>query len=261
VTLTAGATAGRKSSVYLLTSSSGGEGKTNLALSLGASFSAAGYRTLVIDGDLAGRGITVGLGLELLPGLREAAEGGGLRSHVRGTRGGLCVLPTGKCDGRNANTLAQSAVDRLIAEARATFDVVLIDTGAVFAGVEASALATQADGVIFVVARGQRETLVGQSFAHLDSLGVPIAGIVFNGADPDDYDRATQVSTAKNFFDRTRVFRRPPSRANFVTGFGPVTDSVLSSLPAMQVEGFELLYKNPPALQQPHVASAMNEAA
>ena len=82
---------------------------------------------------------------------------------------------------------------------------------------------------------------------------------MFNGADRNDYDRATQASAAKNFFDRSRVYRRPPTRSNFATGFGPLTDSVLASLPAQQAEAFELLYKNPSTLS--HAAPAIPEAA
>jgi Mrp family chromosome partitioning ATPase/uncharacterized protein involved in exopolysaccharide biosynthesis len=249
----------RKSSIYLITSSSAGEGKTSLTLSLAASFAASGFRTLVIDGDLAGRGVTLGLGVEALPGLREAAETGKLREHLRGTRDGLCILPTGMDDQLNAYAIPQTSVEQMVQEARNDFDVVLIDSGAVFNSIEASVLAPQADGVIFAVARGQREALVAQSLQHLDSLGAKLAGIVFNGAEATDFDRTLHTASARPFFSRTRVREQRPVAPPVLSGFGPMVDATLTSLPPKQVGEFEMLYKNPATL--PHPAGKITKAA
>lgn len=46
------------STVYAVTSPSSGDGKTSLVLSLGLSFAAAGKRTLMIDSDFTGRGLS-----------------------------------------------------------------------------------------------------------------------------------------------------------------------------------------------------------
>ncbi|MDB5322666.1 MAG: hypothetical protein JWN40_4297 [Phycisphaerales bacterium] len=249
----------RKNSIYLVTSSSAGEGKTSLTLSLAASFTASGFRTLVIDGDLAGRGVTLGLGVEALPGLREAAETGTLRDHLRGTRDGLCILPTGLDDQLNAYSIPQTSVEQLVQEARNQFDVILIDTGAVFASIEASVLAPQADGVIFAVARGQRESLVAEALKHLDSLGAKLAGIVFNGANVTDFGRALNAGRSQNFFSSTRVRAQVAPRPAVLSGFGPMVDATLWSLPQKQVAEFEMLYQNPETL--PHSAGKIPKAA
>jgi Mrp family chromosome partitioning ATPase/uncharacterized protein involved in exopolysaccharide biosynthesis len=249
----------RKTSVYLVTSAGAGEGKTNLALSLGASFAASGFRTLIIDGDLAGRGLTLGLGVEALPGLREAAENGTLRDHVRGTRDGLCILPTGADDELNAYAVPQTAIERLVDEARSTFQVILIDTGAVFGSIEASVLAPRADGVLFVVARGQREALVEQSIQHLTSLGAKLAAVVFNGAERADFERAMRAGAPRQFFNRPQAAETPADAPTIITGFGPVLDSVLSSLPLKQATDFQQLYENPATL--PPSISKITKAA
>ena len=249
----------RKSSIYVVTSSSAGEGKTSLTLSLAASFAASGFRTLVIDGDLAGRGVTLGLGVEALPGLREAADSGSLRDRLRGTREGLCILPTGMDDQLNAYAIPQTAMEQLVQEARGQFDVILVDTGAVFASIEASVLAPQADGVIFAVARGQRESLVHDALRHLDSLNAKLAGIVFNGATVSDFSRAINGGASKNFFSRTRVRAPVAPPPQVVSGFGPMVDATLWSLPAKHVQEFEMLYQNPETL--PHSAGKIVKAA
>jgi Mrp family chromosome partitioning ATPase/uncharacterized protein involved in exopolysaccharide biosynthesis len=249
----------RKSSIYLVTSSSAGEGKTSLTLSLAASFAASGFRTLVIDGDLAGRGVTMGLGVEALPGLREAAESGSLRDHLRGTREGLCILPTGLDDQLNAYSIPQTAMEQLVQEARGQFDVILVDTGAVFASIEASVLAPQADGVIFAVARGQREARVNEALRHLESLNAKLAGIVFNGANVTDFGRALNAGRSHNFFSRTRVRAPVAPPPAVVSGFGPMVDATLWSLPAKEVAAFEMLYQNPETL--PHSVGKIVKAA
>src|SRR6185295_9306504 len=68
--------AGRKSSVYLVTSTTAKEGKTSLTMSLGLSFAASGARTLVIDCDLVGRHFTNALDAGKMRGLHEALEDG-----------------------------------------------------------------------------------------------------------------------------------------------------------------------------------------
>lgn len=249
----------RKSSVYMVTSAGSGEGKTNLALSLGASFAASGFRTLVIDADLAGRGATIGLGVEGLPGLREAAECGSLREHVRGTPDGLCILPTGADEQFNAYAIPQAAIEHLIEEAREMFQVVILDTGAVFNCIEASMLAPWADGVLFVVARGQRESLVEESLQHLASLDAKLLGVVFNGAHQADYERTMKTKSPENFFNRSQVAKPVANGPTVITGFGPVVDSVVSSLPLKQVGEFELLYQNPGTI--PPAEPPMNQAA
>ena len=236
----------RRSSVYLVTSAGAGEGKSSLTLSLGASFAAAGFKTLVIDGDLAARGITLGFGSEGLPGLREAADGAAtLANCIRGTREGFCFLPTGMDDQLNAYAVPQNAIEQLVEALRNEFDVILIDTGAVFGSIEASVLAPQADGVIFTVACGQREFLVGQSLKHLDSLGATLAGIIFNGADHADFSRTVYTAGGGQFFKRRRLREPVAEGPNIVTGFGPLVDSVVSSLPSNRVREFEALYQNP----------------
>jgi succinoglycan biosynthesis transport protein ExoP len=249
----------RKSSVYLITSASSGEGKTSLTLSLGASFAAAGFRTLIIDGDLVGRGITLGLGIEALPGLREAAESGTLRDLVRGTRESLCILPAGADDQLNAYAVPQTSIEALVQEARKHFSVVLIDTGAVFASIEASVLAPQADGVVFAVACGQREALVAQAMDHLESLGAHFAAIVFNGPAQADCESSMQTAKSAQFFNRARRRKATQTTHTVLSGFGPMVDSVLSSLPANCVGDFENLYQDPATI--PHPQSIIPKAA
>lgn len=240
----------RRTSIFMVTSAGSGEGKTNVALALGASFAAAGFRTLVVDGDFERRGVTRGMGCETTPGLREATQKGTLRGHVRGTREGLWILPAG-VDDHSKYAIPPTAVDHLLGEARCHFEVILVDTGAVFGSVETSVLAPLSDGVVFVLARGQREALVEQSLQHLASLGSKLCAVVFNGAQRSDFERAIRSDATESVF---AADDKQPEAAedepSVVTGFGPVLDCVVSSLPPKQVNKFKLLYHGSGAMPQ-----------
>lgn len=66
--------------VFVVTSPAGGSGKTSLTTALGLSFAAAGSRTLLIDCDVIGGGLTRGLGATALRPLDHIIEEQGLLS-------------------------------------------------------------------------------------------------------------------------------------------------------------------------------------
>src|SRR6201999_133822 len=61
---------------FSVTSASSGDGKTSLTLALGLSFAASGSRTLLIDSDLVGAGLTARLGMNGPEGVLEAMTTG-----------------------------------------------------------------------------------------------------------------------------------------------------------------------------------------
>ena len=68
-----------------------------------------------------------------------------------------------------------------------------------------------------------------------------------------------RTSTPENFFNRAQMAKPVASGPTVITGFGPVVDSVVSSLPLKQVGEFELLYQNPGTVPPP--APPINQAA
>jgi polysaccharide biosynthesis transport protein len=163
---------------------------------------------------------------------------------VRGAREGVWVLPAGK-NGQANYAIPPVAVERLLGEARCHFELILIDTGAVLGSVEASVLAPLSDGVIFVLARGQSEALVQQSLQQLGTLDTKLAAVVFNGADRADFERAVRTDASENVFQGAGQPEAPAAEPNVETGFGPLLDAVVASLPAKQVNKFKLLYQRP----------------
>jgi len=178
--------------VFTITSGSPGDGKTSLTLALGLSFAASGSRTLLVDGDLIGGGLTARLNVNAEHGILEAMASRDIGPFIRTTDvADLSFLPVGRAMGGYTGTISPAAVRRLVDEARKQFDIILIDTGPILGSIEASPVAVASDGVVLCVARGQQRQLVDRALAHLHAIGAKLAGVVFNRAQAHDFERST----------------------------------------------------------------------
>ncbi len=143
-----------RGNVYLVTSASPGDGKTSVAMSLAMSYAASGARTLLIDCDLVGQRLTHGLHAEGNPGLREALTTG--RLSLQKFASNLSILTTGNAEAHDACTIAPAFIRRLTRACRSHFDAIFFDCGPILGSVEASVVAPEVDGVVFIVSRGQK---------------------------------------------------------------------------------------------------------
>jgi capsular exopolysaccharide synthesis family protein len=192
--------AGRK--VFAVTSSNPGDGKTSMTLSLGLSFAGSGSRTLLVDLDMVGQGLSRGLRLREQSGLFNILLNGDIRSRIRKTHiDRLSLLPTGLDDDhRAANRLADPMIQRLIHTVRDDYDIVLIDTGPVLGSIEAHLVCAQADGVVLVVGAGRARGQVKAAVDQLHRVGARLLGLVFNLAQPKDF----KTSAASQSFRSVR---------------------------------------------------------
>jgi capsular exopolysaccharide synthesis family protein len=183
---------------FLLTSAAPGEGKTGLTAALGLSYAMSGSRTLVIDADLIGRGLTNGFDAEGCVGLYEALAAGTIEGFARETTTrGLWILPAGRADAAGASRVSLPPMRRILDEARQFFDIVLIDSGPILGSVEAAVVAQDVEGVILIVARGQQVPLVRRALAQLRAVEARVAGMVFNRADAKEFSRAGYASSMR----------------------------------------------------------------
>lgn len=240
--------------VFAVSGAVAGTGKTTLTLALGLSFANARSRTLLIDLDLIGGGLTrrteavrrrpIGqvlrrAGLLQEPQLHEALaqaaeskcllgetlvrlghvrdedvstalrmqqsdalgvldvfEGARLEDCVVATEvQNLAILPLGRARSHHIGAVSPLGVQRLIDAARATYDVVLIDTGPVLGSLEGATAAAAADGVIVAVSCGDSRAALARCAARLQSVGARVAGVVFNRAKPRHFNAQDQSSS------------------------------------------------------------------
>lgn len=268
--------------VFVVTSPSAGSGKTSLTMALGLAFAAAESRTLIIDADTVGRGLS-----RHLPGMPNGnghgngngngnghrkdqaamsvepsttptedapAESGGalwkdgreawsndkaenkrdLYAHILSRSSGtdapdraaaqndagsphpsacafghapfhdlvrhsgvknLHVLPI-PADAAHMCSMSPAAMRQIIACAREAYDTVLIDTGPALGNPDTAMVATEADGVLMVVSRGDDKKLVRKSLEQLAGIGANVLGLVFNRASTNDVEQSSYASTS-----------------------------------------------------------------
>ena len=221
-----------RSSVYLVSSATAGEGKTTVAVSLALSFAAAHVRTLLIDCDLVGRHLTSSLDASSLEGMREALKTGSLLSGVRKTHSGLYILTAGQAGAADAVSIPSESVRALFAEARKYFQVIIVDSGPILGSLEAAVVAQEADGVIFAITRGQHRDLVRRALRRLSALGTPIVGFIFNRAKPQDFHRSSYASSAASSRKNPDVEIEPAEawNAESLKRFSPLVRAVATGL-------------------------------
>jgi hypothetical protein len=66
----------------------------------------------------------------------------------------------------------------------------MIDTGPILGSIEASLVCAAVDGVVLAVARGQQRPMVEKALSHLAAIGARLAGVVFNRAQANDFERS-----------------------------------------------------------------------
>jgi len=222
--------------VLSITSATAGSGKSSLAVALGLSFSASGSRTLLIDCDVVGGGLTRRLmGQTITPkGLLEACSANEtLERCVINTHNDLDLLPLGNAGPRDAGNMSPRAIRRLITQAREAYDVVLIDTGPVLGSLEASLVAPEVDAVVMIISRGDEKTVVNRSVEHIRSLGAGIAGLVFNHALDADMTHTSYGSFVSQSRAAPTTLRQTPAGPDQQTAarFGPLGSAVATFAP------------------------------
>lgn len=195
---------------FAVTSPRRGSGKTSIAIGLASSLAMSGTRAIVIDLDLASRiappspdGEGPALPLDELfrrqglggnghrddggagrhrLGVTAMMRGASLKECVtRSSMPGLSLLPAGAVGPDDIAGMSDSFIQRLLAEAAADHDIVLIDTGPVPGSVEALLVASRVDGVLVVAHQGESRRQFERSLSYLRVVGAKLAGTIFNG--------------------------------------------------------------------------------
>ena len=214
--------------VFAVTSPTAGDGKTSLSLSLGLSFAGSGARTLLIDFDMIGAGLTSALRVQSDQGVLDAIDTGALNGHIVPTAfTNLSILPVGARDAGQVSRLSLGAVRRIIEQAREEYDVVLVDTGPILGSIEASLVAAHADGVVLALGRGQHRHMAERAIEHIHSVGARLLGVVFNRADPGDFRRAVSSASVRSVpVDASSAIVRAAGDGDAMNRLGPMARTV-----------------------------------
>jgi polysaccharide biosynthesis transport protein len=222
--------------ILSVTGPAAGSGKTSLTMALGLSFASSGSKTLMIDCDIVGGGLTRRMldanHKNKSTGVLEACNGTAFSDCVVHTPfQNLSILPIGAALPSQAGDLSPAAVKKLLAKARDEYDTVLVDTGPVLGSLESAMVSAQADKTVVIVSRGDQKPIVLKSLNHLRSIGADIAGVVFNHADSIDIERSTyaSVTISQNRRQDNKVFNEVQWLDRDTSDrFGPLAAAVAS---------------------------------
>jgi capsular exopolysaccharide synthesis family protein len=171
----------------IVTSASPGDGKSYLAVNLALTLSSSyRRRVLLVDADLRRPTLHLLFQVRNSRGLSEAltAESDEKLTTVQVSET-LTLVPAGKPEPDPLGGLSSGRMKRIIADAAAQFDWVIVDSPPVGLLADAHLVAESVDAVLLVVRAGA--TRFGDAEAAADSLGRDrIFGIVLNAVDPSE---------------------------------------------------------------------------
>ena len=169
----------------LITSATGGEGKTTLSAHLAARCSNAGTSILLVDADLRRTSLGRLLDVPAGPGLGDVLSGDvDLEDAVQTVQaGGFRFLSAGSPGIDPSRILTTSRLAPLIERLRGMYDLVLIDSPPILPVPDALLMGRHVDGVV-IASRfdASRLPLVEKASRQLAAANIPVLGMVVNGA-------------------------------------------------------------------------------
>lgn len=178
---------GDKLKVISVTSVNPGEGKSTTSINISWSFARAGYKTLLIDGDIRNSVMSgVFKSREKITGLTEFLSGTTDLSH------GLCdtnienlfVVQSGSVSPNPTALLQSKNFNDMIETLRKYFDYIIVDTAPIGFVIDAAIITQKCDASILVVEAGvAKRREVQKAKSQLEQTGKPFLGVVLNKFD------------------------------------------------------------------------------
>jgi len=180
--------------VIMVTSARPQEGKTTTSINTAIVLAQKGVRVLLIDADLRRPSVHKTLGMGPRSGLSNVLTGSATAQQAITTSPvlpNLFILPAGTPPPNPAELLASSNMRDLIAELRAEFDHIVIDTPPTLSVTDAVVLSPRADATILVIRSGQTtKQALRRARDILTQVNAHVAGVLLNAVDltsPDYY--------------------------------------------------------------------------
>jgi polysaccharide biosynthesis transport protein len=237
-----------KPRVYLVTSNATGDGKSSIAIALGLSFMAAGYRTLLVDADIASRHLSVEFGADAQAGLMEAVDGA--EPNVLRMPTGLHFLAAGRGAAQRAFRLSPPGMARLLTHVRDRFDVIIVDGDPIVHGFSSSLLAPNVDGVLLAASAGVERIAMLRTVRQVGALGGMLVAAILNHVVEGNFGAASDETYP--------AFVRDAKLAPRLQRFGPLVASMMRSIGYSRERDLEVALSNTEVERRPHAAADEN---
>lgn len=172
------------SKVVMITSSLQGEGKSLTALNLAIALGQMDQKVILIDCDLRRPRMARLMNINAPAGLSNLLMDFSLLdvAVVNSEEHGIDMLLAGDIPPNPAELLSSNRMQKLLDKMREKYDYILLDSPPVDLVVDAVALSSKCDGVLFVVRADQSERgAVIHGMEQLEYAGANVLGFVFNG--------------------------------------------------------------------------------
>jgi uncharacterized protein involved in exopolysaccharide biosynthesis/Mrp family chromosome partitioning ATPase len=230
------ATLERDLKIILVTGGSQMEGKTTVALNLAITLAQLGKKTLLVEADLRRPYIRHALGLAKTPGLSEAVLGSvslddatlGIAELMIGKAGmerlldspgmdNFFVLPSGYPPSTPSELLSSQGLVKVLTEARAKYDYVILDSSPILPVPDAAILASRADVTLLVIRVGHMPRVaLRRAKALLDATSTRLLGVCLSGVRPDlSSDYAEMASYGYRYGAQGESAKPRPARGPF----------------------------------------------
>lgn len=169
--------------VVAMTSPGSGDGKSFLSSNLALAFAHANYRTLLVDADLRRGTLHRPLNLTRRPGLTDVLVGDASPEQAlrTTTHASLDFLASGSRRRDAPELIGSPGMADLMTRLRSSYNVVVLDTPPLAAGVDAFALATLAGNVLLVLRLGRTDRALAEAKLELlRRLPLRMVGAVLN---------------------------------------------------------------------------------
>lgn len=166
-----------------ISSPSPGDGKSLISSNLALSFAEAGFRTVLIDGDTRRGEMHRTFGIERRPGLLDHLVGQcSLDEAMRpSSHPKLTLIPQGSRHRNAPELLGSKPMHQAMAALRERFDVILVDSPPLGAGIDPFVLGTVTGNLMLVLRAGATERdLAEAKLQVVDRLPIRLVGAVLN---------------------------------------------------------------------------------
>jgi len=179
---------GTQGPVVVTVSSPGrADGKSFVSSNLSLAFADAGYRTLLIDGDVRRGTLHHLLNTTRTPGLTDFLAGRAALDQVIQTTPypGLSLIGCGERTHAGPALLSSAAMSRLVEDLRVAYDAILIDSPPLAVGADAFALSTVTGTMLLVLRSGVSDREMAEAkLGVLNHLPVRVLGAILNDVRP-----------------------------------------------------------------------------
>ena len=174
---------GARPLLLTVTSPAAGDGKSFIAANLALTFARQGHRTLLLDADMRRGTAHRLLDCDRVPGLSDFLAGAARYDDVVHPTGvdSLFLIPAGRPSSNAGELLSGGPLAQLMRELRSSFDVIVIDSPPLGAGVDSYLLATVSGDLLLVLRTGNTPRALAEAkLGLLDRLPVRLIGAVLN---------------------------------------------------------------------------------